>query len=194
MKTKVKITKAVYEPLSNRLTYYAGDKPQFGFVGSISHSKMMEVISQNDIELVFKDTEIMENAKLIKQMHAIMAKKGLMELKPDILALYEVKSSKELSIEQLHAIIAYLNTADSEEDLRHNRSVVLYWLGKLNIKGSRQDGWDHVNNFLKQPRIAGKVLYEMNVRELQETTARLRMIYNKGLSESEHINKLKTLN
>ncbi|MDD2346509.1 MAG: hypothetical protein PHY85_10275 [Bacteroidales bacterium] len=194
MNTKIKITKAVYEPLSNRLVFYAGEKPQLGFVGNIAHSKMMQVLSNPEIELIFKDSEDMENAKLIKQMHAIMAAKGLMDMKPDILAMYEVKSSKELTHEQLHAIVSYLKGADSEEDLRHNRSVVLYWLGKLGVKGSKQDGWDDVNNYLQQPRIAGKVLYQMSVKELHETTARLRMIYNKNQNKSEHINRLKTLN
>ncbi len=194
MNTKIKITKAVYEPLSNRLVFYAGEMPQLGFVGNIAHSKMMQVLGSPEIELIFKDSEDMENAKLIKQMHAIMAAKGLMDMKPDILAMYEVKSSKELTHEQLQAIVSYLKGADSEEDLRHNRSVVLYWLGKLGVKGSKQDGWDDVNNYLQQPRIAGKVLYKMSVKELNEATARLRMIYNKNQNQSEQINRLKTLN
>jgi hypothetical protein len=146
------------------------------------------------IDITFKNSDDMEKKKLIKQMHAMMAKKGLMHLKPDILGVFEVESTKDLTYEQLETVIMWLNETDSEYELRQKRSVVLYWLGRLGIKGSKQEGWDDVNRYLMQPRIAGKMLYEMSVKELDECTARLRMIHSKAEATSGRINRLKIMN
>ena len=40
--------------------------------------------------------------------------------------------------------------------------------------------WRRVNRFLSSPRIAGKVLYEMNVEELGRVERLLRSMHNKG--------------
>jgi hypothetical protein len=190
MKEKIK---AVYEPLGNRLTMYKDNKVVYGYVGSVAHSKMLECATKR-IDITFKNSDDMEKKKLIKQMHAMMAKKGLMHLKPDILGVFEVESTKDLTYEQLETVIMWLNETDSEYELRQKRSVVLYWLGRLGIKGSKQEGWDDVNRYLMQPRIAGKMLYEMSVKELDECTARLRMIHSKAEATSGRINRLKIMN
>ncbi|MDD2412317.1 MAG: hypothetical protein PHR79_05315 [Bacteroidales bacterium] len=188
------ITKAVYEPLSNRITFFADDKILYGFCGSIAHQHMLKVLLNKDIELIFKDTTDMETKKLIKQMHAILAAKGIMDMKLEILEKYNVSSSKDLTYEQLTELIANLNKVDSSDAIRHNRSVVLCWLGKLGIKGGAIEGWDAVNNYLVQPRISGKVLYAMNVAELMNTTERLRMIYQKNQNRAQDIKRLEKLN
>ena len=188
MKTIEKI-KVYYDPESRSLTFYENGKPKGGFVGNYAVKKMFQLLKDPNVEIIITDND-MYKSKLIKQMHAILAQKGLMDMKEEILMSYDVASSKDLTVEQLESIINRLNNADTKEDVRKERSVVLTLLQKLNIHGSKEEGWDHVNNFLLQPRIAGKILYRMNVKELKEAAVRIRMIIKKKEQSDADVDRL----
>ena len=55
---------------------------------------------------------------------------------------------------------------------------MLYRIAKLGI--NTVDNWDEVNAFLVSPKIAGKLLYEMDLQELKDLTRKLEAIARKG--------------
>ena len=65
-----------------------------------------------------------------------------------------------------------------KERVRKARSSVLLRVGRLGI--NTVDNWDEVNAFLLSPKIAGKLLYEMNLEELKDLTRKLEAIIRKG--------------
>ncbi len=179
MNTQVITRQAVYEPNNSKITYFADGKPTNGFVGNTAFKKFIQAMADPTIEVIIKDTTDMEKSSLIRQMHAILAKKGLMDIKEEIVRSYGVESSKDLTIEQLNEIIINLQKQEIRPEVRKERSLVLSLLDKMGVKGNSEIGWDHVNNFLKHPRISGKTLYDMSLQELEETAKKLRMIIHK---------------
>jgi len=159
------------------LSYLVDRIPHHGFIGKMADQKFYEALERGfNVQLIEKT---MDNKAKIRQFYAILAKKGLMDLKPDILAKYGVRSTTELTEQQLDDEINHLQTVQVNQELRDARSIVLNLLSKLNITGSREDGWKRVNEYLLQPRISGKVLYEMNTTELKDCSLRLRSIIQK---------------
>lgn len=65
-----------------------------------------------------------------------------------------------------------------KEKVRKARSSVLLRVGRLGI--NTVDNWDEVNAFLLSPKIAGKLLYEMDLQELKDLTRKLEAILKKG--------------
>ncbi|MBR6732147.1 MAG: hypothetical protein IKL91_05485 [Bacteroidales bacterium] len=65
-----------------------------------------------------------------------------------------------------------------KEKIRRARSSVLLRIARIGI--NTIDNWDEVNAFLLSPKIAGKLLYEMNIDELNELIKKLEAIARKG--------------
>lgn len=65
-----------------------------------------------------------------------------------------------------------------QEKIRRARSSVLLRIARIGI--NTIDNWDEVNAFLLSPKIAGKLLYEMNIDELNELIKKLEAIARKG--------------
>ena len=180
METTAKI-EVMYDPKKQEIFYANNGRLTHGYVGKNTFLKFCEACVDENMDVMIVDRSNDEKTAKIRQFHAILAKKGLLDLKYDIIAQYGVESSKDLTVEQLNEQITALNATEASESVRSERSSVLYLLGKLEINGSKEEGWDMVNNYLKQPRIAGKTLYEMNTQELRDCVKKLRaIIYKKG--------------
>lgn len=101
-----------------------------------------------------------------------------------MLAGYGVESTKDLTNDQLDELIERLNDMQRKRKgevpkaVRRQRSVILTILNKMGIYADNGD-WSRVNAFLMQPRIAGKLLYEMNSDELLALARKLRVIQRK---------------
>lgn len=126
----------------------------------------------------------------IRRFHALLAKTGKMAAKQDILAGYGVSSTKDLMAEDLDELIKVLQNAESQKPdtprhIRRRRSIVLDLLSKIGIYNDNRD-WEKVNNFLLQPRIAGKLLYHMNEDELKALCRKLHSILKKKIEKQEH--------
>lgn len=65
-----------------------------------------------------------------------------------------------------------------KEKVRKARCAVLLSVARLDI--STVDNWDEVNAFLLSPKIAGKLLYEMDLEELKNLKRKLEAIIRKG--------------
>ena len=70
---------------------------------------------------------------------------------------------------------------------------ILYLLDDMGVKAKGND-WAKVNETLLNPRIAGKLLYEMSLEELKECAKRLRAILNKRKVATEERQRLERLN
>ena len=137
----------------------------------------------------------MDRNKAYKYFHALLGELGIRDRKADILSGYGVASTLALTDGQLLEIIHALEdekrrrTAEREareaDTLRRYRSRVLRLLTDIGVyyvePGEPKEAcWGRVNRFLSSPRIAGKVLYEMNVEELGRVERLLRSMHNKG--------------
>lgn len=105
-----------------------------------------------------------------------------MKHKADVLSPYGVERIRDLDARQLDHLIDGLMKLQKERprkeidpDIRSARSVVLNLLDDLGIK-AKNGNWAVVNEYLKNPRIAGKVLYEMNLQELKKCAQALRVV------------------
>lgn len=91
--------------------------------------------------------------------------------------------------EMCDAIEGRFNQTAYEEQIKKARSSVLLRVGRLGI--NTIDNWDEVNAFLMSPKIAGKLLYEMNLDELKALIKKLEAIIKNGglksIRESESI-------
>lgn len=120
----------------------------------------------------------------IRRFHAALSAAKLQAQKANLLAGYGVESSKDLTAAQADELTARLTEIaktkkkDSPQPLRRQRSIVMTVMNELGIYATAGD-WTRVNEFLLQPRIAGKLLYEMNEEELKALQKKLRAMVNK---------------
>lgn len=77
------------------------------------------------------------------------------------------------------------------EELKRLRSGVLK---RLQLHGVDTTDWSRVNSFLVQPRIAGKLLFEMDANELRKLIAKLEQILRKDAEIRERETKLSECN
>lgn len=118
-----------------------------------------------------------------RQAGALMAKAGCLTHKEDVLSPYGVERIRDLTEKQLDDLCAQLSTVIKNKEtvpaeIRKARSNVLSLCDDLGIK-PKKGNWDSVNKFLKNPRIAGKPLYEMDLEELKACAKRIRAMKQK---------------
>jgi hypothetical protein len=140
--------------------------------------------------------DIKEKRKLF---HTLLHSNGLMKRKATILSAYGVESTLDLTESELDELIRSIkNGTDTEkheknEELRAWRSKILTRLQKLGIYATNDD-WDRVNAYLKDNRIAGKYLFQMNVDEMTMLDNKLRCIYDKQQKQARQIKRLQQMN
>lgn len=115
--------------------------------------------------------------RAIVRFHALLSVSGMRNQKEAILAGYGVESTKDLTLEQLEQANAELQKLAQQRDkddkkLRKWRSNVIATLEEMGIYRGKSS-WPKVNEFLKQPRVAGKLLYECSIEELQALNRKL---------------------
>lgn len=126
--------------------------------------------------------------KKIRAFYGLLKSMNLMHQKEEILGSYNVASTKDLTGDQLDDLIRRLNVeaqrtnvspepkrADSQT--RYWRSVNIDLLTRLGVHIN--GNWKRVNEYLLNPKIAGKELYVLNVPELKALSIKLRMIQTK---------------
>ena len=90
-------------------------------------------------------------------------------------------SLKELSDAEFENAVTFMSqglegTKRDEQVLKSARSKALRQLQMYGIDTTR---WERVNDFVKHPRIAGKLFYELSVEELEQLTRKLRAMNRK---------------
>jgi hypothetical protein len=118
--------------------------------------------------------------------------------KADLLSGYGVESTKDLTDEQAEELITRLNEMQTNRkeappQVRRARSVVLTLLTAMGIYGDNSD-WSRVNRYLMDKRIAGKLMYEMDLEELRALARKLRVIHRDQQKKIEQDDYLATNN
>ncbi|MBP1631187.1 MAG: hypothetical protein H6Q15_2080 [Bacteroidetes bacterium] len=166
-----------YYSYSREIVYKKNGVVTCSLTGDIAREIAEKLVMKNkNIDMV-NDTINVKN-KLIRQFHAVLAKKGVLEFKADILAGYDVEHASDLSISQLEEVIAKHNNMAPPKQIREARSKCLNLIGKIGINPN--DGWGKVNEFCVRPQICGKVLYECSLSELQTLERKIRAIISKS--------------
>lgn len=143
----------------------------------------------------------MDKKQKIKVFHALLANLGMMGFKEDMLSGYGVESTLELEDFELDELIARLRKTqqerlqinESEESIRHLRSIVLTILQRMGVYKTNDD-WSHVNRYLLEPRICGQLLFELREQELRALIKKLRGIERKESRKKNDIERLKLNN
>jgi len=132
-----------------------------------------------------------------KKFYAMLRELGIERHKESLLAGYGVDSAKDLKDDELSELVdrvekmKYHKTEVSPRT-RAMRSECLCLLQKLGIYADNND-WHKVNEYLKDPRIAGKELFRMSDNELFDLKRKLNAILPKYKAEIKETERL-TLN
>ncbi|HOI31196.1 MAG: hypothetical protein PHG67_06015 [Bacteroidales bacterium] len=192
MKTKTHFT-YTYDPGSLRINIFEFGQLRGGFVGQAAEREFSRLL-ESGAEINITDmTDDIRKAK-VRRLRAIWIKQGIDQYRDSILSQYGVSSTADLSIESLNELIdQYTNKAPATDHVRRQRSIILDLLTKLGIYKNNGD-WERVNAYLMQPRIAGKLIYQMNSDELNACAKRLRAILLKKDPVEREIERQSILN
>lgn len=140
------------------------------------------------------------SAHALRRFYGLLKEANLMHEKESILSGYGVASAKDLTPAQMDEVCQGLIDAAAKKprtaaspEVRRWRSVCLDLLTSMGIYRDKTS-WPAVNNFLKQPRIAGKMLYEMDVTELKKLSRKLRLLAAKKQNKAQEDTFLATNN
>jgi len=133
-----------------------------------------------------------------RQFNVLLNHLGIRKNKYDLLDGYSVESTKDLSDEELDNLIMRLqgmlhNRFDADLETKRWRSNVLTLCNKYGIYATNND-WERINKFLMNPKIAGKLLYEMNIGEMKALCTKLRKIIKKQEAKVGREKQLAKLN
>lgn len=186
-----------YDPVNERLTITDGGRNMGGFVGRMATKQWLKLLQQGkDITLKDMDREP-ERRQKAKRLRALWITQGIDNYREAILEPYGVTSTADLDHDQLDDLIAnYTASTGSDavpETTRKLRSQVLTLLQKLGVYATNDD-WHSVNRYLMNPRIAGKLLYQMNDTEMKALTRKLRAIIAKEREKLDYELKLSMMN
>ena len=141
-------------------------------------------------------TDMDDNKKLkIKTFHALLARLGIMSYKADMLCGYGVESTSQLEAWELDELIQRLRDEEQarrhkhDAELRSLRSIALTVLQRMGIYKDTHS-WRRVNEYLLNPRIAGKLLYDCNSDELRALIKKLRGIERKHQDKKSETDRL----
>lgn len=136
--------------------------------------------------------------KKLQQLHLTLIKLKAVQYKGMIVGRYDVESSKDLTDAQLDDLLNSLeagaaNKYTTDKGVKTWRSNVLVQLNKYGIYTDNSD-WSRVNEFLLDKRVAGKLLYELNVDEMKDLVKKLISMTRKKQDKQYHEIKLAMYN
>lgn len=173
---RVKVT---YDAMGQELVIEQNGRTK-GYIGSVAGQKLITLMADDNVDITIIDNDEAYRRKLNRTLHYHLTQRAVdRTLYLTLLAQYGVESSTQLSSEEMEELIEDVKCLQTPEDVRKVRSSILCILDQLGIRGSYETGWQVVNDYLRQPRIAGKTLYEMTYRELIDCRQRLRAVYYK---------------
>jgi len=196
MAKKTKIIEYLYDPIRRALTITEDGKPLGGFTGDMAEKEFERAIQRDEKIYIMNHDREPERRQKVKRLRALWITQGVDNYREAILEPYGVTSTADLTNDQLDDLIT-IYTADAHkpvsDETRKLRSQVLTLLQKLGIYATNDD-WHSVNRYLMNPRIAGKLLYQMNDNELQALTRKLRAIIAKEREKLDNELKLSMMN
>lgn len=114
------------------------------------------------------------NEEILKQkrkmLHALLAKNMMLQAKPYMLESYGATSTLDLTESALDELISRVlrilkgKDDDPNKDIRTLRYKCLRIMAEIGIDTK---DWENVNNFMMNPHVCGRMLYELAEEELQ---------------------------
>lgn len=182
-----------FDPATQTLTIVSGGKLAGGFAGRAAEREFHRLLETGVTINITDMSDSLKNAR-VKRLRALWIKQGIDQYRDAILEPYGVSSTADLNLLQLDELIArYSNKSEPTARTRSLRSDVLTTLNNLGVY-STNDDWQRVNAYLMQPRIAGKLLYQMSDDELIALNRKLRSILTKRLNEDPDLQRQQMLN
>jgi len=188
METKSNI-KYIYSPGS--LMIEKEGKPLGGFIGDIAERKFQELLGTG-ANITFGK---MNKSVKISKLRSLWIKQGIDDQRSVILEQYGVTSTAELNENQLDELIQKF-TQDKNfvsAETRHYRSIILKLLTEIGIYDNKGN-WERVNQYMMNPKIAGKLLYQLSVEEMKELQKKLRSIKTKQYLQIDERKRLELSN
>lgn len=186
-----------YGPEARCLAYFDNGKPVGRLIGAIAENKFMELLTTGaSIQITAMQAEAYKKI-LIKNFHATLANKGMLDQKETILQVYDVNSTTELTIDQLKEIISLLSKGKREDraadpvGIRMLRSDILAILTKLGVYAN-DNNWDKANTFCMEK--TGKLMYQMDEEELKKARRQFNSILDWSVKNSKKIERQKREN
>ena len=99
-------------------------------------------------------------------------------------------SGYKAMIANMHRTIASMRPQNNT-DIKIYRSALLKRMQKYGIDTT---DWTKVNGFLRQPKIAGKVMYDLTIDEIKALITKMESIMSKKDKERAEIKRLEQLN
>lgn len=171
-----------YDARHKRLNVFVDGKLSGGFIGNIAERQFAALLNREENgQVTLTDmSESIRKAK-VKYLRGLWIKQGIDPYRDAILEAYGVKSTAELTIEQLDELIDRYKPNShppASELVRRLRSHCLDLMNRLGIYHNNED-WSRVNDFMMNPKIAGKLLYQLNATELETLRRKLNSILDK---------------
>jgi hypothetical protein len=132
-----------------------------------------------------------------RQFNALLAVGHMLEAKEHILSGYGVTSTMELTEKQLDELIISVQKLvnrkheDADKETRSWRHKCLRLVKECGIN---TNDWNAVNDFLLQPRICGRHLYDLSVEDLQVLHRKLHNVRNNKIKKQQENDRLATMN
>lgn len=182
-----------YDPSALILNIIKNGKSFGGFKGPAAEVQFQRLLETGADITISDMSNSIKNAR-VRRLRAMWVKQGIDQYRDAILQEYGVSSTADLNLQQLDELIdRFSNKTEVTTRTRTLRSDVMVTLDKLGVYVDNGD-WQRVNAFLMQPRIAGKLLYQMSDDELLALNRKLRAMLAKKAEQDTEINRLKLLN
>lgn len=178
-----------YETSTPKFTTFEDGKPRGGFIGTHAIKQLFRALMDGKHVTFVDMDEQKEKSKKVQELRSAWISLGIDNMRQDIIKPYGVESTKDLTIEQLDALLKrfsakYFRTPPDSEG-RRLRSIALTLLTKYGVYFNNDD-WHRVNRFLMDRRIAGKLMFEMDTNDLNALIRKLRvMVADKERQEAE---------
>jgi hypothetical protein len=177
-----------YDPAKPQLVIWEDGKPRGGFTGEYATKHLFELLSQNKKVSFMNIDKEKEKRKLTQNLMAVWVSLGIADMRRQIIAKYGVESTTQLTEQQLDMLLHEFSAKYQQEptaEVRRQRSEVMTLLTRYGTYSSADD-WARVNRFLIDKRIAGKLLFQMSVEEMQVLKRKLhKLIADKERKENE---------
>lgn len=135
----------------------------------------------------------MLNKQQLGRLHILLKDAGCLTNKADVLAGVGVTSARDLTEDQYNTLVDTLtrlaaNRKPASDEVRRKRSVILALCTEVGVWDGRD--WKRLNAYMRQPRIAGKLLVECSMEELNALYKKLRLIASKANGAAEAQNEI----
>jgi hypothetical protein len=163
-----------YDPTRPELVIYEGGRMMGGFIGEQAEKQFNRIL-ETGATIEFMNTTERDHKKKVQQLRASWISQGIDNLRKQILERYGVESTADLSEQQLDMLLHEFSAqyqAEPTVEERRWRSQVLVLLTRYGVYKTEED-WHNVNRFLMNTRIAGKLLFQMSVSEMQSLARKL---------------------